>query len=139
MPVYRNDTAARITWGSGWIDPGQTKISPDHWPYTELGLTLVSTLPLVATPIKHSQRVSLAAPSAAVGAAAILTVATGKTLTFTAGFVDHPSFAAGNAALAVQGEGLAVAIEANQADALAVSNPSGTNVKIGRASCRERV
>lgn len=128
MPVYRNDTAARITWGSGWIDPGQTKISPDHWPYTELGLTLVSTLPLVATPIKHSQRVSLAAPSAAVGAAAILTVATGKTLTFTAGFVDHPSFAAGNAALAVQGEGLAVAIEANQADALAVSNPSGTNV-----------
>jgi hypothetical protein len=82
----------------------------------------------VGTPIKHSQRVNLAAPSAAVAAAAVLTVATGKTLTFTAGFVDHPAFAAANAVLAVQGNGLAVQIEANQADALAVSNPTGTNL-----------
>ena len=128
MPTYRNDTAARVTWGGSWIDPGETKVSSYHWPYTELGLTLVSALPLVGVPIKHSQRVALAAPSAAVAASAILTVATGKTLTFTAGFVDHPSFAAGNAALAVQGNGLAVQIEANSADTLAVSNPTGTNV-----------
>ena len=128
MPTYRNDTAARITWGGSWIDPGETKISTHHWPYTELGLTRVSVAPLVGTPIKHSQRVNLAAPSAAVAASAVLTTDTGKTLTFTAGFLDHASFAAANAALAVQGNGLAVAIEANQTDALAVSNPTGTNL-----------
>lgn len=128
MPTYRNDTAARITWGGESIGPGETKVATYHWPYTELGLTRVSATPLVGTPIKHSARVALAAPSAAVGAAAILTVATGKTLTFTAGFIDHPSFAAANAALAVQGEGLAVQIDANSADTLAVSNPTGTNV-----------
>jgi hypothetical protein len=127
MPTYHNSTAARITWGGSWIEAGETKVCTTHWPYTELGLTLVSALPVVATPIRHSQRVSLAAPSA-TAASAVLTVDTGKTLTFTAGTIDHPMFTAGNAALAVQGEGLAVQIEANSADTLAVSNPTGTNV-----------
>lgn len=128
MPTYRNDNATRVTWGTTTWEAGESKAVDYFVPYVALGFSKTSDLPVVTNPVRLAQKVTLAAPSAAVAASAVLTTETGKTLTFTAGKIDHAAFDAGNAALAVQGNGLAVQVEANQADTLAVSNPIGTNV-----------
>lgn len=123
MPRYSNNTSNPIQWRRWTWQPGQ-RIDLGMFVEPAVGLTLVPGGPAVKSPILLSGEYTLAAPTETPATKAF-EITTGKILTIAA-------VGAGE-----DGNGLLFTFEANSADTLAVTNPSGKTILVKLANATD--